>query len=118
MLSAQGQTILSKPESQMNPEELELFINYNKNLAKKNNLNINGDYLASLTSSVEIQNQRANEYQSKLSSLKNSANSLKKPFAPTKSAIESKTRKELLENVHNAYKFSDLHGLGPKEEIY
>lgn len=120
--SEQGQKIVSTPENHLNPDELILFNNYQQNIRKRKNLEYNlvdiedGNYSTSLREDIQYQNSRVEDFEAKLSSLKNDPSAFKKTFAPTKAVIGNKSRKEILENVHTSYKFLDLPGLSPREK--
>lgn len=106
---------------QMSPEETKLLNEANTLMMKASGLQFelqriqDGSFERDKKFGMQMTKQFIDQKQSSIATIKNNPDALKKVFAPTKSIIKDKTRKELLENVHNAYKLSALDGVTPKQ---
>lgn len=106
---------------ELTPEEKRLIERANELMNKSSNLQFkfsmasSSTFLISQESLIKFHKQTIQQKQNSISEFKTDPEALKKIFSPTKAAIKDKTRKQLLENVHNIHKFMMMDGLSPKQ---
>lgn len=125
MNSSQYQTLMNRvgrdPRIQLTTEEQKLIAKGNELMSKSATLQYNfgsvsqGYFLNNKEGLLRMHEQTISQRNDVIIKLKNEPDMFKKVFAPTKAALKDKTRKQILENVHNIHKLMNVSGLSHEQ---